>query len=72
MTERYVQYPFKRKMGMPAPVDSFLRELEELCVKHGMVVMKETVGPLVIAPITAAGLEDLVVNAHISRKFFQP
>jgi len=72
MTERFVQYPFKRKMEMPAPIDHFLEALEKLCVEHAMVITKETVGPLVLAPITATGLEDLVVNVHISRRFFQP
>lgn len=70
MGQHFAQFPIKRMMDTPAPVGHFLEELEQLCVKHAMVIMKETVGPLVVAPITATGLEDLIVNVHLSRRFF--
>ena len=71
MRQRWVKHPINRKMNVPAPVDDFLEELEQLCAKHAMVIEHEdSQGAFVIAPITASALEALVVDSHISGRFF--
>jgi hypothetical protein len=70
--KRWVKHPINQRLDTPAPVGNFLEELEQLCVKHAMVIEHEDPqGSFIVAPITAVGLEDLVVNIHLSGRFFQ-
>lgn len=72
LRKHWITHPVNVTGDPPANVSAFLAELEQLCVKHAVVIAHEdTYGAFVVEPITPIGLKWLVVDTHVSGKFYR-